>query len=605
MDGSPANTCSDIQGTSDRYVAYTNVPGKNDLDIDTFRAIYTKDFGDTEVAIRYGLQNLSQSSIFDLDMGLNSWDGYWAIDQLSGKSNTFDAQVTHTGDQASWILGAFSMVENIDMKAHYHATLNGDDLYIQPDRELATRALFGQTTIQISDRLFLTLGGRYTAETKSDVDGGNYTCNQSNGCYPNAERWWLRNTWLSTDPAVQGINAYDPAFAVNSTTVNGINCTNDGYGGTNWGANPWVVIQRDIGCIQRTTTNTVSADYSFFDWRVGLDYDITDNGFLYGYVATGHKSGSIQDVYVRGADSLHPEGPGSIFNTSYDEETALTYELGYKQRFWDNRGNIAINYYFTDYDGKQFSGNVPVDVVRGSEFDTDTQTVVEVEQVRTMWATQNFGKQSIQGLEVEFDLIPWNDARVSGWVTTMKTEVVDDFITNWYYGPDALFGRPWDNAVSNDWYNLVNLKGNELPYSPDLALTVRFEQTFNLGSLGSVTPSVNYHWQSEDYLTIFNVDKHVNDAGGYGSGLGADYVDLPGFFARTDIETFTDKRPSWSTVDLFLTYNPPGDANWYAQAYMYNATDEEISWWRGMEAGTPRGAYSAPSQWGIRVEYFW
>ena len=60
------------------------------------------------------------------------------------------------------------------------------------------------------------------------------------------------------------------------------------------------------------------------------------------------------------------------------------------------------------------------------------------------------------------------------------------------------------------------MKGNEAPYSPNLALTIKYEHTFNLGTMGQLIPSINYHWQAEDYLTIWNADKHINDAGGYG-----------------------------------------------------------------------------------------
>ena len=110
----------------------------------------------------------------------------------------------------------------------------------------------------------------------------------------------------------------------------------------------------------QTTSNDVAASYDNTDWRIGLDYDVSDNAFLYGYVATGFKSGSITDVYVRGDNTTHPEGPGSVVNTSYGPEDAKTFEVGYKARLFDNKMNLAINYYFTEYDGKQFTGNVPV-----------------------------------------------------------------------------------------------------------------------------------------------------------------------------------------------------------------------------------------------------
>jgi iron complex outermembrane receptor protein len=213
----------------------------------------------------------------------------------------------------------------------------------------------------------------------------------------------------------------------------------------------------------------------------------------------------------------------------------------------------------------------------------------------------------MQGIELEFDWIPYEGGRINGWATFMDTEITDDFITQWYYGMDAQFGRAgYDQSIANVPENAVNLKGNEAPFSPDVAFTIRWEHDFHLGDFGIITPSLNYHWQSEDYLTIWNADKHVNDPGGYGTGFSpnGDYVDLPGYF-MDDVETFGDHRDSWYMADLLVTYKPAEDSPWYLQAYGYNITDEEIAWWRQVEAGQPRGSYSAPTQYGLRFAYFW
>ena len=58
-------------------------------------------------------------------------------------------------------------------------------------------------------------------------------------------------------------------------------------------------------------------------------------------------------------------------------------------------------------------------------------------------------------------------------------------------------------------------------------------------------------------------------------------------------------------LDVFLTYKPSNDSPWYLQAYAYNVTEEQIAWWRGVEAGQPRGSYSAPSQIGARFGFYW
>jgi iron complex outermembrane receptor protein len=591
----PANTCSDIQGTEDRYTSYVNTPGIVDMNIESIRAIYNKSFGNYELTAKWGRQTLDQYSQWDTDGGANAgYDMAFIIDDYVAKSDVIDVELKSSIGDLDWVVGAFYMEENNDTTSFFHATLNGDSIFIQPDRVVKASALFGQGTYALNDRMYLTLGLRYTEDEKSDDGGRVYDCSVWNSCYPSTEVWGQRFLFPQT------LNALTPDFHLAGGLYAGVNCE---AGGGPYGGGPYL---GGTGCMVETAQNDVSETFSNTDWRIGFDWDVSDNGFLYTYLATGYKSGSIADQYTRASNTTHPDGPGSKVSTSYDEEEATTFELGYKARLLDNRLNLSANYYFTRYDGKQFTGNVPVDTVLTTEYNRETDMLEEVQKVVTIWGTQNFGEQEMQGLEVEFDWLPYDGGRLNGWVTFMDTEIVDDFYTQWYYGMDAQFGRPYDQAIANVPENQVNLKGNEAPFAPDVAFTLRYEHTFDLGRFGQLIPSVNFHWQDEDYLTIWNADKHVNDPGGYGTGFSGngDYVDLPGYFAD-DVRTFGDKRDDWHMTDVILTYKPSSGAPWYIQAYGYNVTEEEVAWWRGVEAGQPRGSYSAPAQYGVRFGYFW
>ena len=89
-------------------------------------------------------------------------------------------------------------------------------------------------------------------------------------------------------------------------------------------------------------------------------------------------------------------------------------------------------------------------------------------------------------------------------------------------------------------------------------------------------------------------------------GVGAiGFVDLPGYFTD-QLMNLVIKEDSWDMVDLIVNIQASWRMrNYYAQAYAYNVTDEEVHGLRGVEAGNPRGAYSAPSQYGIRIGYYW
>ncbi len=592
-----ANTCEDIMGTDDRYTVFVNVPGEIDMKIASTRLIYEHDFENVGIVAKYGHQKLEQYSQWDTDGGANpAWDMAWVVNDYVAESNVFDMEIKNLNpDKLSWVLGAFYMKEDNDMEAYFHATMNGDTIFRQPDRQVESAAVFGQVTYELSEKWFLTLGARYTEDKKSDDGGRVYDCVVWNSCYPSTEVWGQRTLFPET------LNSLAPDFHIAGGQIAGINC--EAQGGP-YGGGPYLGA---TGCIVETAQNDVSETYDHIDWRIGLDWDISPTAFVYAYAATGYKSGSIADQYVRGDNSLHPEGPGSEVSTSYDEEEAITYEIGYKGTLLDGNLDLAANYYYTNYDGKQFTGNIPVDVIATTEFNRETGMVEEVQQVVTIWGTQNFGEQVMQGIEIEFDWTPYEGGNLNGWVTFMDSEITEDFVTQWYYGMDAQFGRAdYAQSIANVPENAVNLKGNEAPYSPDVALTLRYEHTFNLGRFGTLKPSISYHWQSEDYVSIWNADKHVNDPGGYGSGFSpnGDYVDLPGYFLD-DVDTFGDHRDSWHMTDIVITYEPAGDQSWYVQAYGYNVTEEEVVWWRGVEAGNPRGSYSAPGQYGLRFGYHW
>ena len=61
------------------------------------------------------------------------------------------------------------------MEAHFNG-LEGSDVFIQPDRQLDATAMYGQATYQLDERMFLTVGARYSEEEKTDVGGRNFRC---------------------------------------------------------------------------------------------------------------------------------------------------------------------------------------------------------------------------------------------------------------------------------------------------------------------------------------------------------------------------------------------------------------------------------------------
>ena len=579
----PKNTCTDILGSENRYQLYTNVPGQTNLDINSFRAVYKRQLSPSmELTVNYGNQNLTQvDHQYDIDAGWN-----WAYgmsfnwNDLDVNSNVLDAYVTGNTDKLAYVVGAFYMNENTDALANFHADLQGTTYFWQPERVLTHYALYGQGTYQLNDDLFLTFGGRFNTDERYDEGGRNLDCSMWVGCHPWIDRWGDRfNVWNSGSD----VNSYAYDFWVQyGKQVNGVDC-----------------VAPAIGCATVQTENDVEESWSNFSWRVGLDWEMNDLAFMYGYLASAYKAGSLGDVYVRPTNTVIGT-PGERVSLAYDPEYVTTAEWGIKGKNEDNSLNYSFNVFFTIYDGKQFTGNLPVDVVSVETYDGNPSSptfgqIIQDEQGVTIWTTENFGEQEMFGIEFEYTWLPYDGGRVSGFVTSYQSEITEDFSTMWRYGQDWLFARDYAASIDpTNPNNFVNLKGNEMPYAPDLALTVRYEHIWKLGYGYELKPGFNYHWEDSSYTTIWNADKHVNDEGG---------VDGPGYFNQP-IEVFTDRRPAWEMYDLFLTLDSR-EGNWFLQAYSYNASSEVVPWALGINAGFQVGSYSAPAQKGVRFGYYW
>ena len=179
----------------------------------------------------------------------------------------------------------------------------------------------------------------------------------------------------------------------------------------------------------------------------------------------------------------------------------------------------------------------------------------DVQQVVTIWGTQNFGEQVMQGIEFEFDWIPYAGGRLNGWVTLMDTEIKDDYITQWYYGMDAQFGRAdYAQSIANVPENAVNLKGNEAPFSPDVALTINFEHTFDLGRVPNGALVVRRAREGESLVTLDGVERPLAAGDGVIADESGTVVSLAGVMGGASTEI------SEHTTDVLLEmawWDPP------------------------------------------------
>ncbi|MDO3383725.1 TonB-dependent receptor [Gilvimarinus algae] len=562
-----SNGCSRIYGPgADSYTVNVSVPGMQDLTIQNVRSNLQWDFTDSMAFVyNAGWAKQTRTQMSDQDRGITDWDMSIFFRDATFVSHSHELQLQSTDNgPLQWVTGLFFFEENNDMQGGWMNSMASADYWNQSDRTLASKAAFAQGTYSITDKLHLTLGYRYTEDTKEDIGGHNMACNDSN---PNL-----------LEPELNDGRCF-PSW--DRTAYN--NLPTDYF---------W---NKDIYTV--STDNDIKGEWDYNNYRLGLDYDLSDNTMIFAYVANGTKSGGIGDVVVQYEQDpqtteypLDENGDRIVkqrHENTYDPEEVITYEAGIKSDLFDNSLRLSVSAFFSDYKDMQVATAKPLFVTYSWERDPETgeQTDEISADPFTVFQTDNIGKAEIKGLEIEFDWAITNNDRLNGYVSYLDTEIVSDFVQQWTYATVDLFEISYDESVNPENTQLTtNLKGNELPSSPRYSLNLNYSHTFDFDSGATLLPWVNVSWKDKAYFSIFNTDKHED------------------LYATDTPDAFSDTREAVTNVNLGIKYTAPGD-NWSLEAFCNNATDETEFYWGGSGDGVIKGPVSMPRFYGVRANY--
>lgn len=546
-----------------RYVNI-NVPGKRDMTIDNYQLKAVATVSDNmAIEYRLGYEDQKRKQIQDVDGGAHApaewssigaaqteaqsltgyyptWDESWETKDSRYQTTTHELQFKSTGDSKfQYVGGLFYLYEKkrirydmefMHVKTYYEDSssplgFNPDGLpdawvFDQNKRTTSSKAAFLQLDYRLTEKFNVTAGIRHSNDKKTDEGGVTHAF------------WWGNVGWYNGQHEPTSVRAHQ----ANDLTEQ---------------MGSWA----PLGTVMPfSEPNHVEQSWKKTTWRLGAQYFPNDDVMIFGSVATGYKMGGMYEL----ADTC---ANGCLELLQYDPENVTTYELGYKGTLADGRLRLSLTAFYSDYSDMQNTGNRVV----GTNENPDS---VNFGNPVEAWTTDNLATATIKGVEVEFDILPWENGRISGYGAWIDTEVTDAGVLEDGYAcaERTILGLAECGTLS--------VTGNSLPFAPDLSFTVSYEHDVELSNGYTLQPYITAHWQSKMFLDVFNIE----------------------------LDHLAQLQESYMKIDASVRLSGPDDT-FYFELYGANLTDKDTKNFGGFNQGRVRNSYDAPRTFGVRAGY--
>lgn len=205
------------------------------------------------------------------------------------------------------------------------------------------------------------------------------------------------------------------------------------------------------------------------DWKVNLNYHLSDTEFLYGLVSRGHTPGS-QNLVSTAAN------PG--VKDAYEPMEVINYEAGLKSTLLDQhlRTQLAVYYQtFNNYQaGFAFAAGSGIPTISTiSEFRNATTR-------STIWGVELGG----QGY--------WGDWTVDFGAAYSKSKLGSFGLIQNIFAP--VYGGPPS----------IDLAGTTTPFAPEVTGNVGLAYTYTMSNGATLVPRVDVAYKSKTYASLFH-----------------------------------------------------------------------------------------------------
>ncbi len=196
------------------------------------------------------------------------------------------------------------------------------------------------------------------------------------------------------------------------------------------------------------------------DYRVNLDYHLTDGIMAYAETSTGYKGGGVNP---------RPFYPSQTL--SFAPETLTAYEIGLKTNLFDRKMRLNLSAFYNNYNNIQLTlTNCPTPPLNGVQYPPAPCAL-----------PANVGSAHVKGLEAETEIHPIGGLEIDGSASYLDFKYIK----------------------INDPTTGITL-GMTTPYTPKWKWSVGAQYAFDLGDRGSLTPRVDVSYQSAEYANPIN-----------------------------------------------------------------------------------------------------
>lgn len=287
------------------------------------------------------------------------------------------------------------------------------------------------------------------------------------------------------------------------------------------------LVSQPNGTVIARVSSLSDATWNELNWRLSTELDVTDQSMLYATAATGYKSGGI-------FDGLPPN--------SYEPEKLLSFEIGSKNRFFNDVLQLNISAFRYEYENYQATQLGCLNLPAGAPPCSASGRV-----------TYNADSATVMGIEAEGQWAITSNDRLNFSAAYTEGKFDEFILPVTPFAPGGVFS------------------GNPLPKSPKYQAALDYSHIFNLANGGDITANARVRHTDDQYLLF-------------------------------DIRSPLVRQEAYTMTDVSATYTSP-KGRYGISAYVNNATDELVKAhaFFGFTLGGYYGSYLPPRTYGMRL----